>query len=82
MKLLLDTHAFLWFVWKDRRLSHAARALILDPNNVLWLSAAGCWEIAVKISVGKLTLADPYDAFMRREMAANRLLLLPIELSA
>jgi PIN domain nuclease of toxin-antitoxin system len=81
MKLLLDTHAFLWFVWKDRRLSGTARALILDPNNVLWFSAAACWEIAVKISIGKLTLADPYDVFMRREMTANRLLLLPIELA-
>ncbi len=81
MKLLLDTHAFLWFVWKDARLSSAARMLIVDPNNDLWLSAASCWEIAVKMSVGKLTLADPYDVFMRREITANRLRILPIELA-
>ena len=81
MKLLLDTHAFLWFVWKDRRLSNTARLLILDPNNILWLSAASCWEIAVKISIGKLTLADPYAVFMRREIAVNRLLIVPIELA-
>lgn len=81
MKLLLDTHAFLWFVWKHARLSAAARALILDPKNTLIFSMASCWEIAVKVSVGKLTLAEPYAVFVPREIAAIRLLILPVEMA-
>ena len=81
MKLLLDTHAFLWFVWKHARLSAAAQALILDPKNILFFSMASCWEIAVKVSISKLALAEPYAVFMPREIAANRLLLLPVEMA-
>jgi PIN domain nuclease of toxin-antitoxin system len=81
MNLLLDTHAFLWFVWKDPRLSNFARTLILDPKNVLLFSAASYWEIAVKVSIGKLTLAEPFAIFMPREIVNNRLVILPIGLA-
>jgi PIN domain nuclease of toxin-antitoxin system len=46
--LLLDTHAFLWFVWDDPQLSAAAKAAIEDPANRKRVSVASCWEIAIK----------------------------------
>ncbi|MCI0464919.1 MAG: type II toxin-antitoxin system VapC family toxin [Gemmataceae bacterium] len=53
MKLLLDTHAFLWFVLSDAQLSAAARTAISDPNNDVFVSPAAYWEIAIKVSIGK-----------------------------
>ncbi len=56
MKVLLDTHAFLWWMTDDERLSLAARTVILDPGNTLMLSAASAWEIATKLARGRLRL--------------------------
>ena len=53
MRLLLDTHAFLWFVADDPQLSHNARRLIEEPANERLLSAASHWEMAIKASLGK-----------------------------
>jgi len=55
MKLLLDTHAALWLVNEYEKLSPKASDLILDDNNELFLSVASLWEIAIKVSKGKLT---------------------------
>ncbi|MGK7896088.1 MAG: type II toxin-antitoxin system VapC family toxin [Xenococcus sp. (in: cyanobacteria)] len=52
MRFLLDTHAFLWFVLDDPRLSQEALALISDPKNDLLISPASYWEIAIKVSLG------------------------------
>lgn len=54
MKLLLDTHALLWALAGDRRLSKRARAAVEDGDNDVLISAASAWEIAIKTSVGKL----------------------------
>lgn len=54
MRLLLDTHAFLWWLDGDRRLSRPARAAIADDRNVVLVSAASAWEIATKSRLGKL----------------------------
>ena len=59
MKLLLDTHAFLWFLANDPMLSPAARTLIEDPNNHKFVSIASCWEIAIKVGLKKLDLGEP-----------------------
>jgi PIN domain nuclease of toxin-antitoxin system len=80
MDLLLDTHAFLWFVWNDSQLSIAARSLIVDPANRKLISAASHWEIAIKVSVGKLNLGEPFLAFMHREITRNNFELLPVSL--
>lgn len=53
MNLLLDTHALLWWL-ADEQLDAGARAAIEDPENVVWVSAASVWEIAIKRSLGKL----------------------------
>ena len=54
MKLLLDTHALLWWWIDDARLSATARAAIADEANDIWVSAASAWEIATKHRLGKL----------------------------
>jgi PIN domain nuclease of toxin-antitoxin system len=79
MRLLLDTHALLWFVWGHANLSATARSLMTDPRNPLLLSAASIWEIAIKVTIGKLTLADPYDVFMNQAIHTTGLTILPIE---
>jgi len=71
MNILLDTHAFLWFVWDDEHLSQTAKDAITDPNNRKLVSAAGVWEIAIKVSLQKLDLGMPYLPFMQSQLAIN-----------
>lgn len=71
MRLLIDTHAFLWFILDDPRLSARADSLISDSNNQILVSPASYWETAIKISIGKYSLAEPLDQFLEREIAAN-----------
>ena len=54
MRLLLDTHALLWWLGDDGQLGPAARELIAEPANDVLVSAASLWEIAVKVRIGKL----------------------------
>ena len=79
MKLLLDTHAFLWFVLGDAQLSETAKSSILDAANTKLVSPASYWEIAIKISLKKYTLHEPYEAFMQRGIFGNGFEILPIE---
>lgn len=79
MRVLLDTHAFLWFVTADPRLSSRASSTIADAHDVL-LSLASCWEIAIKSSLGKLTLTVSVERFVTEQIAFNRVDLLHIEL--
>ena len=55
MRLLLDTHALLWWLTDDDRLSEAARAAISQESNPVFVSAASAWEIATKARIGKLS---------------------------
>lgn len=64
MKLLLDTHAFLWFTTGDRRLSRRAREQLTQDDAVLVLSAASVWELAIKSSRGRLTLPAPLAEYL------------------
>lgn len=79
MKLLLDTHAFLWAVWGPERLSEVARVHFLDSANELLFSAASYWEICIKHTAGKLDLALGWEQLFEREMAANGIQWLNIE---
>ena len=81
MKLLLDSHAFLWFVGADARLSPTAHALIVDLANHKLVSIATCWEIAIKTGLGRLRLGEPATTFLPRELAANHFDLLTIDLT-
>jgi PIN domain nuclease of toxin-antitoxin system len=78
--LLLDTHAMLWFFWDDPQLSAAGNALIEDANNRKLVSIASCWEIAIKVGLGKLELGESSRSFLPREIARNNFELLPINL--
>jgi PIN domain nuclease of toxin-antitoxin system len=71
MKLLLDTHTFLWFVLGDAQLSKTARLLITDAGNEKLVSPASYWELAIKISIGKFTLHEPLEDFLDRGIAQN-----------
>ncbi|MFZ4398032.1 MAG: type II toxin-antitoxin system VapC family toxin [Kiritimatiellia bacterium] len=69
MNVLLDTHVLLWFVAGDARLSSIARQTIEADDTINYVSMASWWEIAVKCSLGKLTLDDPLDLFMKQRTA-------------
>lgn len=77
MSLLLDTHAFLWFIDDNPRLSASAKSLIESDAKAL-VSIASLWEIAIKISIGKLRLPQPIDPFIPQQLALNAIELLPI----
>ena len=79
MRLLLDTHALLWFTLGDPQLSPLALALINDAGNDKLISPASYWEIAIKVSIGKLALNQPYEDFMDRGIRQNGFDILPIE---
>ena len=78
--LLLDTHAMLWFFWDDARLSGSAKSLIEDADTRKLVSIASCWEIAIKVGLGKLDLGEPSGSFLSREIARNNFEFLPISL--
>lgn len=80
MNLLLDTHAFLWFIAGSENLSASARQLIEDPRNQPYLSAASLWEMAIKLSLGKLYLARPFEELVPEQMTLNGIQFLPIEM--
>jgi len=77
--ILLDTHAFLWWVADDSRLSAKARATVTNADDV-FLSVASCWEMAIKVSLGKLTLPQPVDRFVSEHLGLNQFALLPVDL--
>ncbi len=80
MRLLLDTHTFLWFILDRAELSRRAASLMEDPANVLLLSTAALWEIAIKASLGKLALAQPFGVLIPQQLHINDIQVLPITL--
>jgi PIN domain nuclease of toxin-antitoxin system len=81
MNVLLDTHAFLWWIADNPELSSRAREVMGDGDNVLLLSAASGWEIAIKSKLGRLQLPDNPDRFVSEHMSINAMTSLPIQLS-
>lgn len=79
-RLLLDTHAFLWWVDDAPGLTKAARQAIADVNNECCLSLASCWEMSIKSVLGKLRLTSLVERFVSEQMTANGFTLLNIEL--
>lgn len=78
MKLLLDTHVFLWFLAGDPRLRASARRRIESVRDEKWLSIASVWEIAIKLSLGKLDLRDPLAQVVERGTRESGILLLSV----
>ena len=79
MNTLLDTCTFLWLVRGDSALGPKARAIISDPANGVFLSAASAWEIGVKFSLGKLSLPVEPTVFVPRERNRHRLSSLAVD---
>jgi PIN domain nuclease of toxin-antitoxin system len=79
MRILLDTHAFLWFINDDPQLSLAAKALMESDVNLL-LSVASLWEISIKVGIGKLSLPQSFNPFISEQLETNEIDILPIQL--
>jgi len=79
-RLLLDTHALLWWLAGDRRLPESAQRIIGDETNDIYVSAASAWEIATKLRLGKLHDPEGISVALRRHVAAQGFLELPITL--
>lgn len=81
MKVLLDTHVFLWLNTQPDRLSAAALTACEDLNNEVYLSLVSAWEIQIKSQAGKLALPVPLDQMIGVQQDNNGLRLLPITLA-
>ncbi len=81
MRILLDTQAFLWFITDDPKLSVFARSLIENPDNDRLLSIASLWEIAIKMSLGKLELENPFEELVPHQLELNDIDVFAIEIA-
>ncbi|NSW81661.1 MAG: type II toxin-antitoxin system VapC family toxin [Syntrophothermus sp.] len=80
MRALLDTHAFLWWITDDPKLSRRAREIIEEGKNVVFFSAASGWEMAIKAGLGKLIIPGDVRAFVMEQLAVNGVSPLPVDL--
>jgi PIN domain nuclease of toxin-antitoxin system len=80
VRLLLDTHALLWWLAGDERLSEGARAAVADAANEVYVSAASAWEVTTKHRLGKLPGAGPLAVDFAREVTRQGFVPLPITL--
>ncbi|MDJ0766422.1 MAG: type II toxin-antitoxin system VapC family toxin [Myxococcota bacterium] len=78
-RILLDTHAFLWFVFDHPQLSQRADALISDDTIEKYLSIASLWEIAIKQQIGKLALGMDFETFLRDFVIARKIEVLTLD---
>ncbi|OPY04723.1 MAG: PIN domain protein [Syntrophorhabdus sp. PtaB.Bin184] len=81
MRLILDTHAFLWWIVDGPQLSSRVRDVVKNPANELFLSVASAWEIAIKVNLGRLRLPDRPDRFIPGQLMKNAIEPLPVEMS-
>jgi PIN domain nuclease of toxin-antitoxin system len=77
MKAILDTHAFLWAIAGNRRMSGQARDIFAGPSDLV-LSSASLWEILIKVQSGKLNFPRPAGPYVISKLAENRIEILPI----
>lgn len=80
MRLLLDTHASLWWTGAPERLSQRVSSLLADTNNELFLSLASVWEMQIKVQIGKLRLDLPIPRLIEHQQLTNNLQILQIDL--
>jgi PIN domain nuclease of toxin-antitoxin system len=80
MRVLIDTHIFIWYIQNSERLPSSIATYINDGRNDILLSIASVWEMAIKQSTGKLNLGLPYASFIEEQMRLNSMELLPLRL--
>jgi len=81
MKLLLDTHIFIWWVDQPEKLSPAALSALEDETNDLLLSVASVWEMQIKIQLSRLKLSLPLKELVSNQQETNDLTILPVALT-
>jgi len=81
MRILLDTHTFLWWVADDPKLSANAKAIIANPDNDVYFSVVSAWEIIIKVGTGKLTLPEPPETYIPSRVALNQFEILTVQMS-
>lgn len=79
MRLILDTHTFLWFIEGSLNLSDTAKNLIEDERNQKFLSVANLWEMSIKVSIGKLQLKMTFTELVKQQVYGNAIELLTIK---
>ncbi len=79
MRILLDTHVFLWYISADPQLPNSYRDGIRDPANAVYLSAASVWEAVIKYSLGKLPLPTAPAEYLPQQREAHQIAPLPVE---
>ena len=79
MKLLIDTHALIWFLEDDPKLSATARAVVEDAANERWVSMASGWEMAIKSQIGKLKLPLAFEGLFPGALESLGFSILPIQ---
>ncbi len=77
MNFLLDTHAFLWFINGDAKLSEKAKQEIENPGNTNYISIASFWEVAIKLGLKKIELGFPYQE-LKEQAIKNNFVILPL----
>jgi len=80
MRLLLDTHVFIWWADQQESLSSTALSALKDEANELVLSVASVWEMQIKVQLGKLKLSMPLRELVLSQVETNGLKILPVEL--
>jgi PIN domain nuclease of toxin-antitoxin system len=78
MRVLLDTHTFLWFFDDSPRISTLVKQLLEDASTDALISIASLWEIAIKLSVGKLTINYAFDDLIETQLSQNDIVLLNV----
>ncbi|MGK7945373.1 MAG: type II toxin-antitoxin system VapC family toxin [Microcystaceae cyanobacterium] len=81
MKLLLDTHAFLWWVADEPQLSPTAKNMISDSNNTIYFSVVSAWKIIIKVGTGKLSLPENPEIYLPSRLISNQFETLPVFMS-
>jgi len=78
---LIDTHTAMWFFNGDAKLSKTANEIIYDFSNPIYMSIASAWEVAIKLSIGKLDIVNSTADFLR-DAEINKIIILPIDSAA
>jgi PIN domain nuclease of toxin-antitoxin system len=79
MKILLDTHIFLWFISGDTQLSADVRDAIREPDNEIYLSAVSIWEVIVKYQLGKLPLPEHPETYLPKQRDLHQIASLSLD---
>ncbi|HEY9852523.1 MAG TPA: type II toxin-antitoxin system VapC family toxin [Leptolyngbyaceae cyanobacterium] len=80
MRLLFDTHTFIWWDSQPNNLSQKALALLQDKPNILLLSVISIWEMQIKLQLGKITLNQPLLEIIENQQKTNQIDVLPVKL--